>query len=59
MTIENTGNPEIDACRALYALSVAGKLLVWRKDARPDMTARGRPKGQSADQIADTRSPPS
>jgi hypothetical protein len=39
LLIESTRNPEFDACRALFAQGVTGKLAVWRGEAAaPCMT---------------------
>ena len=39
LLVESTHNPEFDACRALFAQGVTGKLAVWRRGAAaPCMT---------------------
>jgi hypothetical protein len=39
LLIESTINPEFDACRALFAQGITGKLAVWRRGASaPCMT---------------------
>jgi hypothetical protein len=39
LLVESTRNPEFDACRALFAQGITGKLAVWRRGAAvPCMT---------------------